>query len=104
MSKKLSKKERDRLNTQKFNTPEARERKRKLEEDQISELPSFITCNDCGGLAPRETFELLPTKDIPGVDLAFFGVCSDCNALTVAATGEKNAVATAMEILNRSMG
>ena len=128
MSKKLSKRERDRLNTSKFNTPEAKEKKKALLEKKrqeqemkkkrqkevdkaLAKLGFFdedipaITCNECGGPAPRETFELLPTEDMPGVDLALFGICSDCNAPTLAATGtDENAVLRVMALFQKEMG
>tara|TARA_B110000211_G_scaffold99557_2_gene115933 strand:+ start:4271 stop:4618 length:348 start_codon:yes stop_codon:yes gene_type:complete len=68
------------------------------------ELPPFITCNECGGLAPHETFEVLNTQGMTGVDLALSGICSDCNAPTIAASGEQKAVSHLMSVLKEEMG
>lgn len=76
----------------------------KSTKNQPPSLPPFITCNECGGLAPQETFEILNTKGMEGINLALSGVCEDCNAPTIAISGDPNATTNLMSIMQEEMG
>lgn len=67
-------------------------------------LPPFVTCNECGGKAPKNTFEIMDTNGMVGIDLAIGAVCEDCNAPTFAISGEPNAVQDLMLVLKEEMG
>lgn len=67
-------------------------------------LPPFITCNECGGIAPKDTFEILNTSGMKGIDLALSGICENCNAPTIAVSGNPSATAKLMSILREDMG
>lgn len=70
---------------------------------KVPELPPFITCNECGGQAPKETFTMLDTEGLTGIDLAFMGTCEDCEMPTIAATGDPAAVQYMMTQMNEEI-
>lgn len=67
-------------------------------------LPPFVTCNECGGKAPKNTFEIMDTNGMKGIDLAIGAMCEDCNAPTFAVSGEPNAAKELMQVMQDEMG
>jgi len=72
--------------------------KQKLNQSR-KQVPPHITCNDCGGIAPKESFQRLNTRGMEGIYLALTGTCKDCEAPTIAVSGEPEATAELMTIL-----
>ncbi|MBT0587962.1 hypothetical protein [Alteromonas oceanisediminis] len=71
---------------------------------KIAKVPDFITCNECGGKAPQSTFEILNTKGMDGIEVAVTGICSDCKLPTIAVSGDPDATAELMMVLQDKMG
>jgi len=66
-------------------------------------VPDFIICNECGGHALKETFEILDSKGLAGIDLVLSGICSKCERPTIAVAGEPEAQLACMELLRTEM-
>lgn len=80
----------------------ATNRARKTPDKEL--VPDSIVCNDCGGKAPKNSFEFLDHKGLPGIDLIISGICEACSNMTVAILGEPEAQMAALELLNETMG
>lgn len=69
----------------------------------IAGLPPFITCNECGGKAPQETYEILDTDGMDGINIALTGTCQDCESATIAISGDPDKAKELMQIMNEEM-
>jgi len=73
-------------------------------ESKTPGLPDYITCNECGGMAPKSTFEILDTKKTEGLDLVITGTCQDCGLATMAMSGDPDVVALYIDAFQEEMG
>jgi Zn finger protein HypA/HybF involved in hydrogenase expression len=64
--------------------------------------PEYLICNSCEGRI--DTVELMDTRELQGIDVAFAGVCPTCKKPTFAIQGEPWAVAQLNEVMSESMG
>ena len=71
--------------------------------DRVS-IPPFISCNKCGGQAPKSTFEPLNVSEMKGIELAFSGICNSCKSMTIAVSGEPDAASALMAMLQDEVG
>lgn len=67
-------------------------------------LPPFVTCNECGGKAQKDTFEIMDTQGMKGINLAIGATCEDCGAPTFAISGEPQAASELMSVMQSEMG
>lgn len=63
--------------------------------------PESIICNNCQ--AEIADVQVMDTRGMVGIDAAFAGVC-ECGHSTWAMTGDRNAVAKAMLVLDETTG
>lgn len=72
--------------------------------DVKSNVPNYLVCNECGGKAPKSTYQYLDASGITGVDIVISALCQECGAPTIGASGDPEAVQVVMSQLQDEMG